>query len=59
LPSGPTSATPSPALDTGAPPATTGEFRCSDRDQRSILRPRDGNLDGIARCDIGAVELVP
>ncbi|HEY3495198.1 MAG TPA: choice-of-anchor Q domain-containing protein, partial [Polyangiaceae bacterium] len=57
LPSGPTSATPSPALDTGAPPATTGEFRCSDRDQRSILRPRDGNLDGIARCDIGAVEL--
>jgi hypothetical protein len=44
----------SPAIDAGSPgcppPAT---------DQRGVARPVDGNGDGIARCDIGAVEYVP
>jgi len=44
----------SPAIDTGSsdcpPPAT---------DQRGILRPVDGNGDGIAVCDIGAFESQP
>ncbi|PKQ25202.1 MAG: hypothetical protein CVT64_11355 [Actinobacteria bacterium HGW-Actinobacteria-4] len=30
-----------------------------DHDQRQILRPLDGNGDGTAACDIGAVEAVP
>jgi hypothetical protein len=42
----------SPAIDAGAeacpPPAT---------DQRGIARPQDGNADGTARCDIGALEV--
>jgi hypothetical protein len=28
-------------------------------DQRGVIRPRDGNGDGIASCDVGAFELVP
>src|SRR5262249_17351842 len=42
----------SPAIDavaTGCPPPST--------DQRGVPRPQDGNADGIALCDIGAVEL--
>jgi hypothetical protein len=31
---------------------------CSGTDQRSAARPQDGNADGIARCDIGAYELI-
>jgi hypothetical protein len=30
---------------------------CAGHDQRLQLRPQDGDLDGIARCDIGAVEM--
>jgi CSLREA domain-containing protein len=30
---------------------------CRGFDQRNVSRPKDGNLDGIARCDIGAYEL--
>jgi CSLREA domain-containing protein len=42
----------SPAIDAGDP-AT-----CTATDQRGILRPKDGNLDGSAVCDIGAFEFV-
>lgn len=30
---------------------------CLNTDQRGITRPQDGNGDGVARCDIGAVEV--
>jgi hypothetical protein len=40
---------PSPAIDAGNP--------CGGSDQRGVIRPADGNGDGIARCDIGAFEL--
>ncbi len=30
---------------------------CADTDQRGVLRPQDGNLDGVSTCDIGAYEL--
>ena len=42
----------SPAVDRGA--VTT----CPARDQRGITRPRDGDFDNAARCDIGAYEWV-
>lgn len=32
---------------------------CPVRDQRGIARPQDGDADGVADCDIGAVEVVP
>ncbi len=32
---------------------------CPDRDQRGELRPLDGDGDGLAACDAGAVEFVP
>jgi CSLREA domain-containing protein len=38
----------SPAVDAGG--------SCSGNDQRGVSRPRDGNRDGTAVCDIGAVE---
>jgi hypothetical protein len=31
---------------------------CPQTDQRGVVRPLDGNLDGIPICDIGAFELV-
>lgn len=43
----------SPALDTGD--STT----CSSTDQRGLPRPQDGNGDGVAQCDLGAVEVSP
>jgi CSLREA domain-containing protein len=42
----------SPALDTANP--TAGAFEATD--QRSYLRPRDGNADTLAQCDIGSFE---
>jgi hypothetical protein len=39
----------SPAIDTGRP-------KCPAFDQRGVARPQDGNHDGTARCDRGAVE---
>jgi CSLREA domain-containing protein len=48
----------SPVVDTGNL-ATTNDAdatTCFTTDQRGVTRPRDGNADGISRCDIGAVE---
>lgn len=41
----------SPAIDHGDP------ARCPASDQRGIVRPTDGDGDGVAVCDIGAYEL--
>jgi hypothetical protein len=43
----------SPAIDAGA------AVGCPASDQRSFSRPLDGNGDGTAVCDIGAVETPP
>ncbi len=41
----------------GAPARDFGvDAACSAIDQRGVTRPRDGNGDGVARCDVGAVE---
>jgi len=42
----------SPAVDAYAPCVLP-------RDQRGVTRPQDGDGDGTARCDVGAVERVP
>jgi CSLREA domain-containing protein len=47
----------SPALDTGSPkPFAVGTAYCQAIDQRGQHRSVDGNGDGTALCDIGAVE---
>ena len=44
--------------EAGSPVVDTGdEASCPAVDQRGLLRPRDGDADGHARCDRGAVEL--
>jgi CSLREA domain-containing protein len=40
----------SPAIDKGR------NSTCLAKDQRGVTRPFDGNQDGIATCDIGAIE---
>jgi hypothetical protein len=48
----------SPAIDAGNPAAPgSGGAACEPVDQRGVARPQDGDGDGAARCDIGAVEL--
>jgi len=47
----------SPAVDAGDPAGCTDlEGAPLRKDQRGITRPADGDEDGTARCDIGAVE---
>ncbi|HEY0606999.1 MAG TPA: choice-of-anchor Q domain-containing protein [Herpetosiphonaceae bacterium] len=47
----------SPAVDAGNAAAPgSGENACAPSDQRGVERPQDGSGDGVARCDIGAVE---
>lgn len=48
----------SPLVDAGSPvaPGGTAADACTTVDQRGVRRPVDGNGDGTARCDIGAVE---
>jgi CSLREA domain-containing protein len=50
----------SAAVDAGSPevPGSTA-LACPATDQRGVERPRDGDGDGVARCDIGAFELRP
>ncbi len=43
----------SPAIDAG------DDIACPATDQRGEARPIDGDGDGMAHCDIGAVEFVP
>lgn len=43
----------SPAIDAGWADS------CLSVDQRGVLRPVDGDLDGTANCDIGAFEYFP
>jgi DNA-binding beta-propeller fold protein YncE len=45
----------SPAIDHGAPAICSGSA-VNDEDENGSLRPKDGDGDGTAICDIGAVE---
>jgi CSLREA domain-containing protein len=47
----------SKAIDDGE--CTDGAGAAVGPDQRAMSRPRDGNLNGTARCDEGAVEIDP
>ena len=41
----------------GSPPIDAGDdARCAAYDARGVVRPLDGNGDGVAHCDIGALE---
>lgn len=44
------------ALRRGSPAVDAGVGTCSSQDQRGSSRPRDGDGDGVAVCDLGAYE---
>ncbi|PTU74579.1 CSLREA domain-containing protein [Pseudomonas mangrovi] len=44
------------ALRPGSLALDAGVGSCSGHDQRRVARPRDGDEDGMARCDLGAFE---
>ncbi len=46
----------SPAVDAGDPQGCTANGVALQTDQRGAARPVDGNNDGVARCDVGAIE---
>ncbi len=49
--------TPTHALLIGSPALDRGEAAsCAATDQRGIIRPQDGDGDGVAACDMGAYE---
>jgi hypothetical protein len=47
----------SPALDAGGATCTTLDGLALAEDQRGELRPYDGDVSGVAQCDIGALEV--
>jgi CSLREA domain-containing protein len=48
--------TPAHALRRTSAALDSAEGNCPQHDQRRLTRPRDGDGDGIARCDLGAFE---
>ncbi|MHA6495267.1 choice-of-anchor Q domain-containing protein [Pseudomonas borbori] len=50
------STVPSHALRKGSLAVDSGVGSCTAHDQRRLTRPRDGDGDGVARCDLGAYE---
>jgi len=44
------------ALRKGSPAVDAGLGSCTQHDQRGLSRPRDGDGDGLAVCDLGAYE---
>ncbi|MET1080577.1 MAG: choice-of-anchor Q domain-containing protein [Pseudomonas sp.] len=49
-------ALPTHALRAGSPALDAGLGSCTQHDQRGASRPRDGDGDGVAVCDLGAYE---
>lgn len=47
---------PSHALRKGSLAVDAGIGSCTTHDQRRLTRPRDGDGDGVVRCDLGAYE---
>ncbi|MES2819417.1 MAG: choice-of-anchor Q domain-containing protein [Pseudomonadota bacterium] len=47
---------PTHALRPGSPAVDAGLGSCTRQDQRGASRPRDGDGDGVAVCDLGAYE---
>lgn len=45
------------ALLPGSPAVDAGIGDCGGRDQRGVARPQDSNGDGVAVCDLGAIEM--
>ena len=46
-------------LRPGSPAIDAGIGNYIAKDQRGVSRPKDGNGDGVAVCDLGAYELIP